>query len=223
MILARPRRRVLPLFAALAAASIPDDAPAQPRPLTIVALGTSLTARGGWPLPLEAALERCLHRPVAVRVVARSGQDSTWGVSALDQVAAQRPDVVLVEFAVNDAALHHWIGFERSRRNMQAILDRLADLNPRPRVFVMAMNPVSGLRGALRPSLDRYAAMHRDVAQAAGAGFIDHGPAWRALAPDALARAIPDGTHPDPAVAARIMVPALVRTIAGEACAGPAP
>ena len=67
--------------------------------------------------------------------------------------------------------------------------------------------PVSGLRGMIRPFLGQYEEMHAAVARKLGAGFIDHRPAWARLSDDELAKAIADGTHPDPAVASRVIVP----------------
>ncbi len=210
------RRLALPTLALLMVAAGPGGA--QERPLTIVTLGTSLTARGGWQPALEAEIARCVGRPVAVPIVARSGETSRWGLGQVEAVLAHRPDVVLVEFATNDAALQRWMSLDESVRAMRAILERLLARTPRPRVIVMGMNPVLRLRGAVRPWLDDYVAAHRDLAQALGAEFVDHGPAWRALDRRALDRAIPDGVHPDPAMAARVMVPTLAARLAGPDC-----
>lgn len=190
----------------------------QAAPLTIVAMGTSLTARGGWQQPLREALERCLRRPVAVETVARSGASSSWGLKAVDEVAAKGPDVVLVEFATNDAALNRLLTRQASRTNLRAILARLSGLEPKPRIIVMAMNPVFGLRGLLRPFLSCYIEAHRELAAEFGAEFIDHGPAWRALGRQALRGAIPDGIHPEPAAAASVIVPALLGLLSEGRC-----
>ncbi|KQO69360.1 SGNH/GDSL hydrolase family protein [Methylobacterium sp. Leaf89] len=179
-------------------------------PLTVVTVGTSLTSRGGWQEALERQLSVRLMRPVFVQIVARAGETSLWGCANLEAVVALKPDVVLVEFAANDAALQRRLSLGRSLVAMRTILERLLSCTPRPRVVVMAMNPVSGLRGLVRPRLTTYIAAHRDLAWALGAEFLDHRPAWNRLGRAARARAIPDGLHPIPAEAAAIMVPALV-------------
>lgn len=194
-------------LAARATGTDPDDVAA---PLTVVTVGTSLTSRGGWQEALERQLSVRLVRPVSVRIVARAGETSLWGCANLEAVVALKPDVVLVEFATNDAALQRRLSLGRSLAAMRTILERLLSLTPRPRVVVMAMNPVSGLRGLVRPRLKAYTAAHRDLARALGAEFLDHRPAWHRLGRAARARAIPDGLHPMAAEAAAIMVPALV-------------
>lgn len=198
--------------------TLPQDARSNDAALKIVAFGTSLTARGGWTQPLETALGQCLGRPVTVAVVAKSGATSDWGVSAVDRVIAESPDIVLIEFSVNDAALHRLVSLRRSRENLARMIDmreQLAGL----RIIVMAMNPMSGIRGAIRPFLDRYIDAHREVAEAKGAEFVDHRPAWRALSAPTLSAAIPDGIHPLQTIAAAIIVPRLVTQIADGRCA----
>lgn len=153
-----------------------------------------------------------------VTSVARSGAASSWGVAEVGTVVAEKPDVVLVEFAANDAALNRFVTPGRSRANMDAILARLGAAGMPPRVFVMAMSPVQGPRGWIRPFLDRYVEEHRRAAAEAGAGFVDHRPAWERLRPEALQVAIPDGLHPRPADAARVMVPTLVTAVSDGRC-----
>ncbi|TAJ31586.1 SGNH/GDSL hydrolase family protein [Bosea sp. (in: a-proteobacteria)] len=186
--------------------------------MTVVAFGTSLTARGGWPEALQAALRQCLDRSVAVVTVAQPGATSDWAAGALDRVLAARPDVVLVEMAANDAALHRLISLSASRRNMSLIFQALASAKPAPRVFNMAMSPVSGVRGLDRLFLDSYENLHRKLALRTGGHFIDHRPAWAALPAQQLRAAIPDGLHPVPGAAAEVMVPAIVRAITGRDC-----
>lgn len=202
--------------AAIIAATMTDSARA--REFTVVAFGTSLTARGGWPEALETALRNCLQRPVSVVVVARPGATSDWAIAAVGDVLAAQPDIVLVEMAANDAALHRMMSMTSSRHNMSAVFRRLADQKSAPRVFNMAMNPVFGLRGVDRLFLDRYVNLHRKLALQSGAGFIDHRPVWANLPHARLRAAIPDGLHPVPVANAEIMVPTIARAIAGHDC-----
>lgn len=209
-------------MAVLAAAAIAGGAAraasAPRRPLTIVALGTSLTARGGWTGGLEAELRR-EGRAARVVTVAQPGMTSRWGLEQLDRVAAARPDVVLVEFAANDAALQRFTSLDRSRAAMRAIVAGLGARLPGVCVAVMAMNPVSGVRGWVRPMLDRYEDAHLRDARAAGATPIDFRPGWLRIPADRRAAMIPDGLHPLPQAAAAVIVPPLAARVRAMACA----
>ncbi|PDS46446.1 acyl-CoA thioesterase [Rhizobium anhuiense] len=187
-------------------------------PLKIVAFGTSLTARGGWQPALEAELAACLHRPVKVDSVAKSGETSLWALTQVDRVVAEQPDIILIEFYANDAALQRFVSLAQSRKNIGDILDQLRQRLPQARIIVMAMNPFSGLRGLIRPFVDSYISVHQAEAQKRGLEFVDHRPNWQRLAPDDLAAAIPDGSHPLPDIASRIIAPELVKHIAGNNC-----
>ncbi len=86
------------------------------------------------------------------------------------------------------------------------------------------MNPVFGLRGLLRWRQPAYLAAYADFAAADPAvGFLDLAPAWRAyLAGRARRQVLPDGLHPDPEAARKVIVPqvaALLAPVWGGRCA----
>lgn len=174
--------------------------------MIVAAFGTSLTARASWPGRLAIALRDRLNRPVDVVAVAKGGATTRWATAHVQHLVDLRPDLILIEFAINDAALHRCITLRRSRHAIDAILARLRALLPEAKVMMMAMNPTHGLRGLLRPRLNAYVAAHRQAALAAGAGFIDHRPVWAALSLLDRRRAIPDGVHPLDHAAATVMV-----------------
>lgn len=184
---------------------------------SVVALGTSLTARNDWPAALERELSLCLARPVHVATMAKSGETTVWALTQLDRLVTAKPDVVLIELYANDAALDRWISLSESRANIAAILDRIRSDLPEARVVVMGMNPIHGLRGWMRPWLDDYVAAHRDEALARGYRFVDHSPAWAVLGED-LSEVIPDGAHPTDGSARKIIVPRLVDEISEGRC-----
>lgn len=192
--------------------------PTQVPAMRIVTFGTSLTARGGWQPALAQALGACLGRSAVVGTVAQSGATSDWALGQMDRVAALKPEVVLVEFYANDAAIHRFISQSHSARNMAAILDGLHRRLPRARVIVMAMNPMAGMRGMIRPFIDGYIQAHRAAAAERGFEFIDLRPDWMALPEAARHAAIPDGAHPVPEAAARIIAPRAAEVIAGKTC-----
>ncbi len=189
------------------------------KPLRIVAFGTSLTARGGWQPAVRDGLEKCLKRSITLDSVAKSGETTRWALSQIDSVADLNPDIILIEFYANDAALDRLISLSTSRKSFGEILDRLRTRRPGARIIDMAMNPISGLRGAIRPFVNNYIEAHKQEAVNRGLEFVDYRPAWKSLGDAALAEAIPDGLHPLPGVAAAIITPVLVRQIAGAAAA----
>lgn len=196
-------------MAALATGATADE-------LRVVTFGTSLTARGGWQEALRHQLAERLERPVVVSTVALSGATSDWAVGAPPRVVAERPDVVLVEFHANDGALNRLVTPAHSRANMDTIVATLRRECPDALVVVMAMNPMHGLRGAVRPFMSRYVDAHRAVAADHGVLFLDHGPAWARLSTAERDAAIPDGAHPLPEAAISVIVPGIVDLLAAH-------
>ncbi|MBX5183333.1 SGNH/GDSL hydrolase family protein [Rhizobium sp. NZLR3b] len=207
------------LSACLVMLSAPESGYAENSPpMKIVAFGTSLTARGGWQSSLETALAACLQRPVTVESVAKSGETSLWALTQIDRVIAEQPDIVLIELYANDAALQRFVSLAQSRKDIGDILDQVRLRLPHARIIVMAMNPFSGLRGLIRPFVGSYISAHEAEAQKRGLEFVDHRPNWQRLTSGDLAAAIPDGAHPLPDIASKIIVPELVKHIAGGNC-----
>lgn len=203
---------------ALATLMMSDVANARPRPApapaTIVALGTSLTALGGWPDALQAAFA-ARHCRIKVVTIARPGMNSRWGRLQLDRVVAARPAAVLIEFAATDAALTHFVPLLRSRATMQAIRTELHQRVPGIRLWTLGMSPAWGLRGWVRPLLNRYTDAHLQDTAASGDGVIDFRADWGRLPASRRRALIPDGVHPTRAAATGIMLPRLTATLAG--------
>ncbi|EJT04685.1 G-D-S-L family lipolytic protein [Rhizobium sp. CCGE 510] len=177
-----------------------------------------MTARGGWQRSLETGLAACLQRPVKVATVAKSGETSLWALTQIDRVIAEQPDIVLIEVYANDAALQRFVSLAQSRKDIGDILDRLRQRLPQARIIVMAMNPFSGLRSLIRPFVGSYISAHEAEAQKRGLEFVDHRPNWQRLTSGDLAAAIPDGAHPLPDIASKIIVPELVKHISAGNC-----
>lgn len=216
------KRLLLPLLAlcgslAIAAAAA-QDSPGQKRLSKIVAFGTSLTLRGGWQSPLAERLSTCLGWSVTVDTVAESGAPSSWGLGHVDDVIRLKPDVILVEFYANDAALNRFTSVSTSSDTIGALFLSLRRGLPNARIIAQIMNPVSGLAGMARPYFDIYIDAHLRQARANGVDVIDHRKAWMSLSANQLAKAIPDGLHPTPEAATSIIVGPLAAKIAGAAC-----
>lgn len=191
-----------------------------PDPFRIAVLGTSLTARYDWPTRAGARLVACIGRPAEVTTVALEGANSDWGLGQIDRVAALSPDVVLVEFAINDADLRDGLSPLASTAAHAAIVTGLRDRLPRLRIGLMTMSPAQGPRGWLRPGLATRYATYRGLAAELDTGLLDLYPRWQALPPEARGLAA-DGLHPDPDVAAGLILPALLPWLAaavGKEC-----
>ena len=139
--------------------------------------------------------------------MAKAGANSDWGLAQVPGIVALSPDLVLIEFAINDADMLDGVALERSRGNLRAIIAGVRDSRPEALIVIASTNPVSGLRGAKRPFLAEYYTAARAVAGETGAAFFDGTARWRA---DPQPGDLSDGLHPADAATARVIVPALV-------------
>lgn len=177
------------------APDLPASGPGAGDGTEIVVLGTSLTSRSQWPDDVAEGVSRC-RGGAGVTVVAAAGQGSAWAVQQVDRIVDADPDVVLVELAVNDAALHRGVPLSRSRAIHERLLDDLDARLPQARVVLVTTNPVHGLRGAARPGLGSYYDMYRRLALARDLGLVDLHARWLAGQAGPLRTALPDGLHP---------------------------
>lgn len=199
--------------------ALPDDRPLPPLPregpLRIVAFGTSLTALGSWPDALADRLAQCLDRPVTLTRVARPGEGTSWAETQIDPVVDARPDLVLLEFAINDADILDGRTLAHSTAAHGRLLTALQAALPGAQILLMTMNPVRGLQRLKRPRLSQYYAALGPLAETHGAGLADLTAHWM---PEAE---IPDGLHPSDAAARGVIVPVLaarIATAAGGTC-----
>lgn len=186
--------------------------------LQVVTLGTSLTLRGEWQDALADKLSACMVRPVTVHLVARAGANSDWGREALKGVIELKPDLVVIEFATNDADWWDGVSRNQARANLVVMIAELRADNSAVQVLLAAMNPVLGWRAWMRAGLQEYYADMADVARVTGVDFVNIAARWSALTPEDLAVKIPDGVHPSPDAGREIIVPALARAIGGDSC-----
>ncbi len=193
------------------------------RPLVIAALGTSLTARGAWVEALPDALEARVQRPVSALRFAQVGATSRWGRRVVEDAARARPDIAIIEFAINDAALHRGVSLAESADNLVKIIRVLRTAPGNARLYLMTMSPATGIRRLLRPRLERYYDLYRSLAARHRTGLIDNRPGWAALPPAMLARALPDGAHPTDEFARSITLVNVVETLAHDVGAAAEP
>ena len=202
--IAWPRAVPLPRDVSFSA-PLPED-----RPLRIAAIGTSLTARALWPDALAIALESCGGGMVELSRLAEAGAHSGQGRVKAETAAEGAPDLVIVEFAINDADLWDGLSLGDSRANHEAIIATLRSASPETAIVLMTTNPLRGIRRLTRPRLAAYYNSYHEMAATLGTGLFDGYARWRAQGTEG----IEDGLHPLPAIEAELITQPLVRLIA---------
>lgn len=178
-------------------------------PVRVAVLGTSLSARATWPDEVGARLAACLGREVEVARVAKPGATSDWGVEQIGAVGALRPDVAIVEFAINDGDLLDGLSLSRSAANHEALVGALQGQGAR--VLLLTTNPVGWLAGAKRPLLPVYQDIYPTLAARLGVGLFDGERRWRQE--KGWREGLVDGVHPDPAVEAQLYAEPMAQLI----------
>lgn len=196
--------------------SVPPD-----RPARLLLVGTSLTARGSWSDGVQMQLSACRPGGVLVERLARGGASSAWGEAALGErlarAGAEPPDLIVIEFSINDASLWHGMTLGKSRSRHAAMLDLAAQAGVP--VFLATMSPAFGREALERPGQMAYRAAYPGLARDHGAGLIAMVPRWTALDAAARRQALPDRLHPTDAAMEAVAVPALVEALAPVLCA----
>lgn len=194
----------------------PLTAPSDPAaPLRVTVMGTSLTARYDWPAQAADRVQACIGRPVDLTVIARGGAASDWGVAQTDALRDSRPDILLVEFTINDADLRRRVSLRAARANHAAIVDAARDTMPDARIVLVTLNRGLGLRALLRPRIAAHEAQYDALAADLDLGRLALGPDWaRALAAGDAATLLPDGVHPTPQAVARLVTPRVADRLA---------
>lgn len=141
--------------------------------------------------------------------ISHPGADIRWALTQVGQVVLADPDIILVEFAINDADLRDGLWLTQSRAAHRKLIEQLRVDRPDRRIVLMTMNPVSGvLRQLQRPRLAAYYRVQAELAVTEDTGLLDFHARWLAL--PAAERAMADGLHPDESLAHKVIVPVLV-------------
>ncbi len=187
------------------------------KPQVIVTYGTSLTAGGDWVAQLDAVLNKKFPKLATIINSAQGGMWSKWGVDNLDaRVIAKKPDVVFIEFSINDAFLEYKTSPADARKNLETMIDRTVAALPGCEIILMVMNPPTGVHLERRPNIADYEQVYRDVAKARGLRLIDHSANWQAVLKDGETQwrpLVPDGIHPNAAGAQQVIVPQILKSI----------
>ena len=183
----------------------------------LVLYGTVLTKDGPWAAQVETALARRFPGRITVANRAHGAWGSPRGLQELSsRVLDEKPDAVLLEFAMYDAVTRSRISPEKSRENLEAMMDRIAKALPRCEVILMTTNPATGAATLPRPELRAYYQVCRDVAKVRGLLLIDLEREWRAILDrdEALfATYVPDGLQPNAAGCEKVITPAVLKAL----------
>lgn len=188
--------------------ALPSFALPLPDPLRVAVLGTSLTARYDWPKDTAAALEICLGQAVELTILARGGAASDWGAGQADALRATAPDIILIEFTINDADLRRRVSLAEAETYHRTLVEALRAGGKTPRILLVTLNRARGLKAVLRPRIAAYEAQYDALARDLDLGRLSLGPAWEAaLTAGEPKRMIPDGVHPSPEAVAHVVTP----------------
>lgn len=180
--------------------------------LRVTFVGTSLTASYDWPDYVSERVQACSDRTILVSRVALAGATSDWGKKQAQAVAALQPDLVFIEFSVNDADLRNRLSRRQSSENHQILINDLQERMPQTQIVLMTMSPAHGLRRLLRPFLSAYYQQYQDLSATLNIGLLDLYPRWLALAKSTRSQA--DGLHPSQAAATAVILPAMTEYLA---------
>jgi len=189
-------------------------------PQRIVLYGTSLTANGAWVSQLQGAVEAAYPGLATWINSGGSGQASNWGVTNLQtKVIDQDPDVVFIEFSMNDAAETLNVSRAQAIANLTTMRNGIVAAHPGCEIILQIMNPADHQPGDtfnIRANLALYQQDYRDFAAANGLLCIDHAPAFAALydkGSPAYRVHVPDGVHPSANGWSLFMTPVLLQAI----------
>lgn len=183
---------------------------------TVVAYGTSLTdSPRGWPALLADSINALYPGTVDVINSAKAAMWSTWGVQNLDErVLEKKPDLVLIEFAINDAYLPYKTSPKVCQLNLEYMIDRIQEAYPKCEIVLQVMNmPYTEME---RPQLEKYCDVYRKVAKKRRLKLIDHYTYWRkihAQGEEEFKKWVPDGLHPCEKAWTTYVVPYIIKEL----------
>jgi acyl-CoA thioesterase-1 len=203
--------------------------------VTVAMLGTSLTGgKWQWVSPFRDWLNKDYPGQVTIHNLGVGASASMavpimkvknhCGLDRVKEVVRLKPDVVFIEFAMNDAHTRFEISLEQSAKNLNAMIDYIWKANPKTEIIVQNMNSVMNLPGHesgpadTRHQLADYYAMYEQVARDRGVRLINHYPNWNKLMkenPEEFFKYVTDGIHPVEAGYAKYMLPKMKASLLG--------
>ena len=150
---------------------------------------------------LQDSINAMYPNSVEVMHSACSGMWSTWGVQHLDElVLAKKPNMVLIEFGINDAYLPYENSLEACRINVEYMIDRIQEAYPQCEVILQIMNMPIREHLERRPEFVAYYDLYQKIARKRKLKLIDHYHTyWTGIleqGEDEFLKYVPDGIHP---------------------------
>lgn len=191
--------------------------------LKIVIYGTSLSANGAWVKQIQDNLaERYPGRAEWINT-SGSGKNSDWGIENVqERVVRHQPDVVIIEFAINDSVARFNISLSKAESNLRRIVSSIRKGVPSVQIVLQTTNPVldrpPGHDGHRR-ELERYYNVVRKVAKELDLHLSDQAAAWQHVlnqGPNRFRRLVPDGLHPNAEGSSEVSTPTLLDTLGAK-------
>lgn len=186
----------------------------------VVVYGTSLsTGSNGqaWMNELDRMLNDNYTGRVTYYLSGKGGRWSTWGVQNIeDSVIIKKPDVVIIEFGINDASYLNGTSLELAELNLQYMVDRIKLYDPDCEIILQIMNMAIGKSGSYRTNIDEYYDIYRKIALKENLLLIDHYPNWLNIlnkGDDYFLEFVPDGLHPNKNAAVKIIAPYMFKRL----------
>lgn len=188
--------------------------------IRIATCGTSLTRQSGapnfWQKQVELGLRAGKETIARIFNFGEDGADSNIGLGFLSRALIVRPEIVLIEYNMNNAYVARSITVDQARANTQNMMDQLFANDAGVKIGLMTMNPpVAGGSIPLseRPNHAAYDQMYRDTVAADSRLFlVDNALAWA----DATVAQIPDGVHPTTAAVLARSVPIMIAALRAQ-------
>lgn len=182
----------------------------------IVVYGTSLSAsKEGWAAMLESSLNALYPGKVEVINSAQAAMWSSWGVENLrERVLDQKPDMVIIEFAMNDAYLPYITSVEAARLNLEYMVYRIRELYPDCSIILQVMNMPIAEHKEQRPNIELYYNLYRKEALKLKVKLIDHYEYWVPLLKKGereFYQYVPDGIHPSITAQKELVLPHILK------------
>lgn len=187
---------------------------------TVVVYGTSLTIKGEWTKALNAYFDQQFPGKVAFHNSAKAGMHSDWGVANLqERVLSKNPDLVFIEFSMNDASIRNNVSLEQSQANLDNMVKALREQNPEVDIVLQTMDVAwdsprvpEKKYGSDRPNLGAYYEVYRRYAHEHHLPLVDHHPNWLKIQkeePERYRKMVPDGIHPSSTSSIAVTWPAI--------------
>ncbi len=216
-----------------------------------VLYGTSVSHEDNvkWPQTLNAQLDEQFHSGLASRTnLSSKGSYSSWGADNINDVVSRQPDLVILEFATNDAVGRFNCDVACATANWEVMITTIQQDLPDCEIVLFAThrawdynsgcggsdkNDCMGIEGRCKwnwskrncptPMAD-YMQMVRDLADQYNTFLVDiwdeSVELYEQLGDDGYKDYVYDGHHTTQKMADEIIVPAILKTLQGS---GPAP